>query len=101
MTTPSSKFSQTGQGKQIKYSPFPLAPPIPHSLEFLTDARFRDPDRIFDAIIYTSRSDKIMRYSDEVRAAIAFPQPRFLFLYSSCALTRTTRCLTGRNRRIV
>lgn len=29
--------------------------------------KFHDLDRIFDAIIYTSRSDQIMRYSDEVR----------------------------------
>jgi len=33
---------------------------------------FRDPDRIFDAIIYTSRSDNIMRYSDEVRVSMAY-----------------------------
>jgi len=42
-----------------------LAFPL-HGLAWLM-YEFRDPDRIFDAIIYTSKSDNIMRYSDEVR----------------------------------
>jgi len=63
--------------------PLPAGAPYPSRSgdSFLTDARFRDPDRIFDAIIYTSRSDNIMRYSDEVRVSIIYPHPRFLFFF--------------------
>jgi hypothetical protein len=57
-------------GDKSNRIPFTLASPTLHALEmgsWLTRA-FRNLDRIFDAIIYTSRSDNIMRYSDEVRA---------------------------------
>jgi hypothetical protein len=49
--------------------PFPLASPALYGLNMgvWLMYEFWDSDRIFDAIIYTSKADNIMRYSDEVR----------------------------------
>lgn len=50
----------------------------------VADLNFHDPDRIFDAIIYTSKSDHIMRYSDEVHTRLFSIRFIIIILFQSC-----------------